>query len=82
MKIPEGAPLDAAWEKSVDTFMKDVEGGEIGFLAQLVRARQIAWESMNEQQLPPGFWIAHHCGTARCVNPAHSELRPIGELER
>lgn len=77
MTIPPGAPLDATWEAEVESFMDLVDHDLIGFAEQLPTARRITWEMVNEQQLPPGYWLRHDCGTRECVNPAHAELVPI-----
>lgn len=36
-----------------------------------VKAHQLAWMSYNEQDIPKGKCILHHCDNRACCNPAH-----------
>lgn len=76
--IPNGAPLDDAWEKEGEAFMDAVEDGSLSFAEQLPIARRLVWELENQQRLPPGYWLRHECETRNCVNPAHAVLERVG----
>ena len=45
--------------------------GAIYYNGRSRQAHRVAWELANEQKIPDGMCVCHHCDNPLCVNPEH-----------
>lgn len=75
---------DGCWMWTGTTSPKGYGLISIGPRAQCrqVRAHRMAWEIANEQRVPDGLVVRHHCDTPGCVRPDHLAVGTTADNNR
>lgn len=75
-KVDQRAPDECwPWTGAVDGFGYGfMHGGPFYDDMRWVKAHRIAWEVANDQRVPEGGNVLHHCDNPPCCNPAHLYL--------
>ena len=59
------------WQAGHDTHGYGVIHHGRGRDKKLLKAHRVAWQFANDQEIPDGMQVNHHCDNRPCVNPDH-----------
>ena len=71
-KLPVERDPDKCWEwKGCDNGYGHGQIGSGGKHGKMILAHRVAWEFANDQKIPEGKQVNHHCDNPPCCNPDH-----------
>lgn len=69
-KVAIGGP-DDCWEWTGSKYPKPKNYGRMNVGGKILKPHRMAWEIVNQQNIPAGQCVCHSCDNPPCVNPAH-----------